>query len=49
MHLRELNERLNRVLEGSGVAMDDSVRAHFQESRDLIGKVLAAEVESSVN
>jgi hypothetical protein len=49
MHLRELQERLTKVLESSGVAMDDSVRAHFEESRDVISKVLSAEIESSVN
>ena len=49
LHLRELQDRLNKVLEGSGVEMDDSVRARFQESHDLIGKVLSAEIESSVN
>jgi hypothetical protein len=49
MHLVELKERLEKLLEGSDVTMDDSARAHFQESRDLIGKVLSAEIESSVN
>jgi len=48
LHLRELNKRLEAVLEG-GAAMNDTTKAHFQESRDLITKVLSAEIESTVN
>jgi hypothetical protein len=45
-HLKELDSRLQAVLENQAVQMDDATRAHFAESRDLVTKVLNAQFEA---
>ena len=47
LHLTELLARLEKVTSDDSVTMDDSTRAHLQESQDTIRKVLSAEIQSS--
>jgi hypothetical protein len=47
MHLRELHERLEKSLGRTELEWDDATRAHFEESRDAIAKVLAAQLSLS--
>ena len=47
LHLNQLGNQLKTVLENPERKIDDTTRAHLQESRDLIEKVLAAKVESN--
>jgi len=47
MHLKELGEKLEGVLELEDLEIDDSSRAHLQEVREQIKKVLNAEMEAS--
>ncbi|MCA9150551.1 MAG: zinc-dependent metalloprotease [Planctomycetales bacterium] len=44
MHLIELQRRLENVTTSPSLTMDEATKAHFAESKDLITKVLAAEV-----
>jgi hypothetical protein len=41
-HLREIDRRIARLLTDKNVTVDDTTRAHFEESRERIGKVLSA-------
>ncbi len=45
MHLREIKERAENTLKGDG-KLDDSTRAHLEECKDQIAKVLNAQVET---
>lgn len=47
MHLREIQSRVNGVLEKNGSKIDDTTRAHLEETRDRIAKVLEAQVSSN--
>lgn len=47
MHLKELSGQLDEVLSKEDLHIDDATRAHLEESRDTIAKVLSAEVQSS--
>jgi hypothetical protein len=47
MHLREIKGQIDAVLGNNQVQMDDTTRAHLQESAHRIDKVLNAEVESN--
>ncbi|MEM8943814.1 MAG: zinc-dependent metalloprotease [Planctomycetota bacterium] len=47
MHLLEIAERIEGVLEKENAEIEDATRAHLAESLDLIEKVLDAKLESS--
>lgn len=47
MHLLEIGERIESVLEKDGLEVDESTKAHLLESHDLIEKVLEARLESN--
>jgi hypothetical protein len=47
LHLRKINNRVNRVLRDEDVKVTDTVRAHLEELRDQIGKVLDASLEAT--
>jgi hypothetical protein len=47
MHLKELSEKIGKVLEDKEVQMDDTSRAHLQEAKEQIAKTLEARFEAS--
>lgn len=47
MHLVEIGERIEAALEKEGAEIEESTRAHLEESHDLIEKVLEARMESN--
>ena len=47
MHLKELGDKLDGVLELEDLKIEDSSRAHLQEVREQIKKVLNAELEAT--
>ena len=47
MHLQELGEKLEGVLELEDLKVDDSSRAHLLEVKEQISKVLNAEMEAT--
>ncbi|MCA9232726.1 MAG: zinc-dependent metalloprotease [Planctomycetales bacterium] len=47
MHLRELGDKLERVLGIEGLKIEDSSRAHLQEVKEQIDKVLSASLDAS--
>jgi hypothetical protein len=46
LHLKELFGRITRVLEPSNLTIDDTTRAHLDESRHRIAKVLEANLDA---
>lgn len=46
-HLVEIQGRITAVLEKDGLEIDESTRAHLEESNDMIEKVLDAELASN--
>ena len=46
LHLKEIGGRLDKVLDRKGVTIDDTTRAHLEECRHKIGKVLEANLEA---
>ncbi len=46
-HLVEINDRIKAALAQEGLEIEESTRAHLEESTDLITKVLNAQVESN--
>ena len=47
LHLKELGERIIRVLGAKDVTLDDTCRAHFDELAQKIGKILNADLSSN--
>jgi hypothetical protein len=47
MHLKEIGDRIGKVLDAKGSSLDDTTRAHLEECRFKIGKVLDAEMQSN--
>ncbi len=47
MHLKEIQGKLGAALESKDVAIDDTTRAHLEECRDRIGKVLEAGLDAN--
>jgi hypothetical protein len=47
MHLKEINSRIAKLLDQKDLTLDDTTRAHLEESRFKIGKVLDAGIESN--
>ncbi len=47
MHLRELGEKVASVLEIEGLNLEDSSRAHLEEVKEQISKVLNAKMEAA--
>ncbi len=47
MHLIEIAERIEGVLENDGLKIEETTRAHLSESHDLIEKVLEARLQSN--
>jgi hypothetical protein len=47
MHLRELQEKIVKILNDKAMSLDDTTRAHLMESGERITKVLAASVQVS--
>ena len=42
MHLRDINKRIDKVLNDSKAQPDDTLRAHLEETKEQIAKVLGA-------
>jgi hypothetical protein len=47
MHLKELSEKIGKVLEDREVKMEDTTRAHLQEAKEQITKTLEAKVDAT--
>jgi hypothetical protein len=47
LHLIEIAERIEAALDNDGLEVDETTRAHLEESIDMIEKVLEARVESN--
>lgn len=47
LHLKELDAKLKAALETKDCKVDDSTRAHFEESRHRIGKAINADVSAN--
>jgi hypothetical protein len=47
LHLRDISDRIGRALEQKDVPVDDTTRAHLEESRHRIAKVLEAGLDST--
>jgi hypothetical protein len=47
MHLKQINDRIGKVLVAKDPSVDDTTRAHLDECRFRIGKVLHAAVQSN--
>lgn len=47
MHLKEINSRISALLDKKDASIDDTTRAHLEESRFRIAKVLDAAVQSN--
>jgi hypothetical protein len=47
MHLRQLGEKLGATLDRKEAKIDDTTRAHLEECRDRIAKILDAELASN--
>lgn len=46
MHLKEIGDKIDKVLDAKGTTIDDVTRAHLEESKQRIAKVLAASLVS---
>ncbi len=42
MHLRDINKRIDAIVKNKQIVVDDTTRAHLEESRERIVKVLNA-------
>ncbi len=47
LHLREIDRKIEKLLGDKQTVMDDTVRAHLEECRDRIGKVLSSSIQAS--
>jgi hypothetical protein len=47
MHLKEIGERIDRTLGARASALDDTTRAHLEECRHKITKVLDAGLDAN--
>ena len=47
VHLRELHDRLDVALKNGEVPIEPATRAHFEECREVISKVLSAEMTTN--
>src|SRR5262249_7030646 len=47
MHLRDTAKRIDSALGDKKVSMDDTLRAHLEESKEQIAKVLAANLQAA--
>ena len=47
MHLKELGEKIDKVLEQKGSSIDDMTKAHLEESKHRIAKALQATMSSN--
>ena len=47
LHLREIGDRISKVLDNKDAGIDDTTRAHLEEARHKIGKVLDAGFDSN--
>jgi hypothetical protein len=45
LHLRDIRKRIEETLDGKQVAVDDTARAHLEECRERIVKVLSASMQ----
>ncbi len=46
MHLRDISKRVIQALNDKKVSLDDTVRAHLEESKEQIAKVLGAAIQA---
>ena len=44
LHLKEIGEKINKILDAKDVTLDDTCRAHFDDLAQKIGKVLNADI-----
>jgi hypothetical protein len=44
-HLREIDRRVDALLNDKKITLDDTARAHLEECHERIGKVLSAGVQ----
>jgi len=47
MHLKQLQQRIDAKLKDTAIQIDDTTRAHLEESRDKIAKVLEASLQAN--
>jgi hypothetical protein len=47
LHLKEIGERIAKVLDAKDVQLDDTCRAHFDDLHQKIGKVLNADINAN--
>jgi Met-zincin/Domain of unknown function (DUF5117)/Domain of unknown function (DUF5118) len=47
LHLRELNKKLDKLLNDKQLVLDDTTRAHLEESHERIAKVLASSLQGT--
>ncbi len=47
MHLKQLQQRIDAKLKDGAIQIDDTTRAHLEESRDKISKVLDASLQAN--
>ena len=47
LHLREIGDQIGKCLDSKDAALDDTCRAHLEEARHKIAKVLDAQVDSN--
>ena len=47
LHLREIGAKIAKVLENKGLAIDDTTRAHLEETQHRIAKVLDASLDDN--
>jgi hypothetical protein len=47
MHLKEIDGRVLKLLNNKDISVDDTSRAHLEESRERITKVLTASMQAS--
>jgi hypothetical protein len=47
LHLREIDRKIEKLLADKQMGMDDTARAHLEECRDRISKVLASSIQTS--
>ena len=48
MHLRDIGRRIDQLLSDKKVQLDDTLRAHLEESKELIAKILNAQVQTDL-
>ena len=47
MHMRDIGKRIDQVLGDKKLKLDDTARAHLEESKEQIAKVLTAGMQTS--